>query len=241
MRIRCLSYNIHKGLNWNNSVHILPKLKEFLQSLDLEFVFLQEVVGENKLLPEKFSTWVDNQHEFLADSVWTDYAYSQNAVYDKRHHGNAILSKYPIISHHVYDLTQHKREMRALLYCEVETPEGRLDLYCTHLNLLHHHRRAQYEKINEVIAENYRVKKNPIVLAGDLNDWFKKSHHHVDLLDACHIQLDKKVKTFPHILPIVQLDHFYSYQIKPVGLEVIKPPLMLSDHLPLLFTGEVFE
>lgn len=237
MQIKCLTYNIHKGLNWNNSVHILPELKEFLQSIELDFVFLQEVAGKNEKLIERFNTWVDNQYEYLADQVWDDYAYSKNAIYDHRDHGNAILSKYPILKHEVYDLTLHKREMRALLFCEVETPNGKLHLYCTHLNLLHKHRKVQYEMINEIIKENSQ--NNPIIFAGDLNDWFTKSQEFLTEFACTNQKLKNNIKTFPHKLPLVQLDHFYTKNVNSLELKVLKPQSELSDHLPLYFHGEV--
>lgn len=237
MIVNCLTYNIHKGLNWNNSVHILPELKSFLQSLELDFVFLQEVAGKNEKLLERFNTWVDNQYEYLADQVWKDYAYSRNAVYDHKDHGNAILSKYPIIKKEVFDLTLHKREMRALLFCEVETPHGNIDLYCTHLNLLHRHRKKQYQIINEIIKKNSN--KNPIILAGDLNDWFPRSENFFTEIQNTNSKLKHNLKTYPHLLPLAQLDHFYTRRVESKELKVLTPQVELSDHLPLFFSGEV--
>jgi len=236
MKFRALSYNIHKGLSWNNSTHTLHDLKPFLKSLDLDFVFLQEVVGKNIHLPKKFSTWVDNQHEFLADSIWSDYAYSKNAVYDGRHHGNAILSKYPIIKTNVIDLTIHAKEMRALLHCRIQHSEGQIDLFCTHLNLLHRHRVEQYDILNHKIKE--LSQGNPIILAGDFNDWFKKANHYIHNLDFP--SQGKNNKTFPHRFPISALDHFFTKKVDIKNFEVINPKDAFSDHLPILLEGTCF-
>jgi endonuclease/exonuclease/phosphatase family metal-dependent hydrolase len=235
MEFKALSYNIHKGLNWNNTSHTLLDLKDFLHQTDVEFVFLQEVVGENKILPEKFQTWVDNQHEFLADTLWSDYAYSKNAVYDHRHHGNAILSKYPITRHEVIDLTIHAKEMRALLYCEIDHPHGKLDLFCTHLNLLHRHRVKQYEIINKSIKELHHQKR-PLILAGDFNDWIKKSYLFLDDLEFAAKNYPNK--TFPHLFPIAALDHFYTKNVQVNDFKVIRPKHSLSDHLPIYIQGK---
>jgi endonuclease/exonuclease/phosphatase family metal-dependent hydrolase len=40
MEFKALSYNIHKGLNWNNTSHTLIDLKDFLHETDVDFVFL---------------------------------------------------------------------------------------------------------------------------------------------------------------------------------------------------------
>lgn len=236
MEFKAISYNIHKGLNWNNTTHTLMELKNFLHETDVDFVFLQEVVGENKILPKKFSTWVDNQHEFLADTLWQDYAYSKNAVYDQRHHGNAILSKYPITNTEVVDLTIHSLEMRAILYCEIEYPDGKMDLFCTHLNLLHRHRIEQYQTINNTI-KRINNGKRPLLLAGDFNDWFKKSKNYLDLVRNAGV--NKPNKTFPHSLPIAALDHFYTHKINVEDFKVLRPKVSLSDHLPILIKGNI--
>lgn len=239
MKIKALSYNIHKGLNWNNQRFTLEALRSFIRSTEADLVFLQEVVGENTTLPNKFSDWVDNQHEYLADSIWNDYAYSKNAVYDKRHHGNAILSKYPIIHEEIVDLTQHRFEMRALLFCIIQTPICEVALICTHLNLLHLHRIKQYEQINSFIQRNV-PKTIPIILAGDFNDWSNPSHFHIKELDHCASRINKVCRTFPHFLPIKALDHFFSRNIIIHDMNVLYPKSPLSDHLPILLDGEIY-
>ena len=60
-------------------------------------MFLQEVLGEHGKHASRYEDWpATSQYEFLADSMWSDFAYGQNAVYPDGHHGNALLSKYPI-------------------------------------------------------------------------------------------------------------------------------------------------
>lgn len=49
------------------------------------------------LAPAHIENWPDTTHyEFLADTMWSDYAYGRNAVYPEGHHGNAVLSRFPI-------------------------------------------------------------------------------------------------------------------------------------------------
>ncbi len=40
---------------------------------------------------------LDSQFAFLADEIWPHFAYGKNAIYSAGHHGNAILSKHPIL------------------------------------------------------------------------------------------------------------------------------------------------
>jgi endonuclease/exonuclease/phosphatase family metal-dependent hydrolase len=156
---------------------------------------LQEVVGENKILPKKFQTWVDNQHEFSSR-----YSLAGLCILERMPSmiidimAMQFLSKYPIVRHDVIDLTIHAKEMRALLYCEIDHPHGKLDLFCTHLNLLHRHRVKQYEIINKSIKELHHQKR-PLILAGDFNDWIKKSYLFLDDLEFAAKNYPNK--TFP--------------------------------------------
>ena len=72
-------------------------LKEAIARFDADVVFLQEVQGRHDLLAIKHASWPSQgQHEFLAGESQHS-AYGKNAVYDHGHHGNALLSKFPII------------------------------------------------------------------------------------------------------------------------------------------------
>ena len=44
-------------------------------------------------------------YEFLADTIWSQYAYGRNAVYDNGDHGNALLSKFPITHYENHDIS----------------------------------------------------------------------------------------------------------------------------------------
>ena len=77
---------------------MLHRLRDAIRSVDADIIFLQEVVGQNSARAKRHPTWPDQaQHEFLADSVWRYFAYGKNAFYPDGHHGNAIISKFPIL------------------------------------------------------------------------------------------------------------------------------------------------
>ena len=90
--------NIHKGLSQFNRRMVIHELREGLRALDADLVFLQEVQGMNERMALRFAAWPGvPQYEYLAEGGWTP-VYGRNAVYDHGHHGNAILSRYPIVS-----------------------------------------------------------------------------------------------------------------------------------------------
>ena len=244
MKLRVLSYNIHKGKHWSGAKHSLSDIKKIILSSKADIVFLQEIVGEKTVGPDKDTP----QLEYLADSIWPHFSYGKNAVYTKGHHGNAILSKFPILKTSNFDLSLHKLEQRGLLHAQVELDlEERapkvLDLFCTHLNLLNRDREKQFKLISDYLKTNL-TDSNPIIFAGDFNDWNKKSHiHFSEELNFTECFLDQNgvfPKTFPSFYPILSLDRIYSKDIKIMSAQILKTELSLhfSDHLPLLVEFE---
>ena len=208
--------------------------------MDVDIVFLQEIVGENKLMSKKHDEWIDAQHEYLADSLWTDFAYAKNAVYDHRHHGNAILSRFPIKSWDQFDISTNKREQRGILACDIETPRGVLHTFCVHLDLFHKGRSIQYQKINDFIGSRCRP-GGPKVLAGDFNDWNQAACTFLqDFQEASKILHGSYQKTFPARYPLLKLDRIYISGIHPHQVRTLtgKKWSELSDHSPLYMAGE---
>ena len=90
MKLKILTYNIHKGFDWGKKNYFLDDIKKLIKTSKANLVFLQEVVGENHHYKRR--GLIDKQFEFIAYSVWTHFSYAQNAVHDHGHHGNLILS-----------------------------------------------------------------------------------------------------------------------------------------------------
>ncbi|WP_413894647.1 endonuclease/exonuclease/phosphatase family protein [Pantoea ananatis] len=63
-----------------------------------------------------------SQYEFLADTLWPQFAYGRNAVYPHGHHGNALLSRFPIASFVNRDVSIAGHEHRGLLHAVLEIP-----------------------------------------------------------------------------------------------------------------------
>jgi endonuclease/exonuclease/phosphatase family metal-dependent hydrolase len=242
MRLRTLTYNIHKGFNWNNSELTISKIREVIHQTHAEIVFLQEVVGENSKHQKEYDEWINAQYEFLAEEKWPEFAYAKNAIYDHRHHGNAILSKYPITKWEQVDISTNKYEQRGVLFCEIELPSGPLHAYCVHLNLLHRERVKQYVHLSEIIKER-TPNEVPVIVAGDFNDWNRKASSYLEEMDGFH-EAHKSLhgqypKTFPIQYPILSLDRMYVRQFKPEFTCIHNNGLWkeLSDHAAIYVEG----
>ncbi len=237
--MRVLTFNIHKGFNWSNKKLTIQYLKDQLRDVHPELVFLQEVVGENLELAKTQKGWVENQFEYLADELWTEFAYAKNAVYDKRHHGNVILSKYPIIETETIDISTNSFEQRGVLFCRLEVEKKFLDCYCVHLDLTQKGREKQYDSLQEIIARK-SDHDSKIIIAGDFNDWNQKACDYLiqedNFLEAHKFVHGQYAKTFPAQLPMLCLDRMYTRGLNIRNIQVLKtkPWKSISDHLPLL-------
>ena len=117
-----VTYNIHKGFSALNGRLVVHEIRERLRSLSPDVVFLQEVQGAHSRHSRRHLAWPEAaQHEFLAHEG-EHSAYGMNAEYRDGHHGNAIVSRYPILKSENLDISHHALECRGLLHCEMAVP-----------------------------------------------------------------------------------------------------------------------
>lgn len=232
-RLRVLTLNLHKGFSAMGRRDVLRDMRVAVRQVDADVVFLQEVVGEP-------GDTGHSQYEFLADSIWDDHAYGRNAVSPQGHHGNAVLSRYPITQWRNHDISVPDREPRGLLHCSVAVPGAGqvLQAFCVHLGLREAERRRQLHRLAELLTPLYATGE-PMVVAGDFNDWLHLGHHHLlseTALQEVHAQARGRLaRTFPARWPVLALDRIYVAQAtrqRPLLLPN-QPWARLSDHAPL--------
>ncbi|MFN8751208.1 MAG: endonuclease/exonuclease/phosphatase family protein, partial [Betaproteobacteria bacterium] len=134
--LHVVTFNIHKGFSPFKRRLTVHGLRDFLHGVGADLVFLQEVQGLHARHARSHADWPRQpQYEFFADSLWSDYAYGRNAVYDEGHHGNAILSRFPLAKWDNEDVSVSAYERRGLLHCEVEVPGWSSRLHCINVHL----------------------------------------------------------------------------------------------------------
>ena len=239
--LRVASYNIHKGLSFFNGRMVVHELRDRLSSLNVDLVFLQEVVGEHTQHAGRFEAWPNKpQYEFLADQLWTDFAYGKNAVYDHGHHGNAILSRYPIVRWDNLDISAHVFESRGLLHCEIAVPglDQHLHAICLHLALTESGRRKQLRIVSERIQALVPADA-PLIIAGDFNDWRQRAArymaHDLDLKEVFETAHGRPARSFPAAFPLFSLDRIYVRGFAVESAQVMHGNAWrrLSDHAAL--------
>lgn len=242
--LRIATFNIHKGLTQFNTNLSLHHQRDLLRKLHADVVFLQEVRDVHQAHGKRFDAWpTAGQMEFLADSIWKDYAYGKNAVYPAGHHGNALLSKFPIIKTTNIDISAHRSEERGMLHTEINIPNWDVPLHtiCVHLGLFARWRRQQLMMIKSYIHEHIPT-HSPLIVAGDFNDWSMRSGkqfaHQVGLQEVFDHHTGKPARSFPSWLPILRLDRIYTRGFKIQHAEVHSGPhfVKLSDHAMLSAT-----
>ena len=238
MSFTILTVNTHKGFGFLNRRFILHELREAVRSVSADIVFLQEVMGEHELHSARVADWPEAPHyEFLADTLWKEFAYGRNAVYPEGHHGNALLSKFPIVSFENRDVSQSGREQRGLLHCVLRLPGDTLHAVCVHLGLAEAQRRREIELLCGLIDELPRGV--PLLVAGDFNDWRLLAHSRLARCAGLHevfVQArGDAARTFPARWPLLKLDRIYVRNAavhQPMVLPR-QPWSHLSDHAPL--------
>ena len=239
--LRVVTYNIHKGFPFLNRRLAIHELRERLRGLGADLVFLQEVHGAHAHHAARYANWpATPQYEFLADSVWSDFAYGRNAVYDAGHHGNAILSRYPIIAWENEDVSTGRYERRGLLHCELRPPgwPHALHCVCVHLGLLQRHRSSQIELLRRRI-ERLVPPPAPLVVAGDFNDWRGRATHQLahplNLHEVFELSSGRVARSFPARLPVMTLDRIYVRGLRVNAAEVHhgRHWSRISDHAAL--------
>jgi endonuclease/exonuclease/phosphatase family metal-dependent hydrolase len=264
MQIRVATYNIHKGVSALRSTPRVLALKKAIAQFHADVVFLQEVQGRHDRFQARYGEqgggmrhWPDTaQHEFFAGESHHS-AYGMNAVYDHGHHGNALLSAYPIANALNHDVSDHAYEQRGILHCELETPSCTVHCYVVHLGLFEGGRARQTQSLIDAVQES-APNDEPVIIAGDFNDWRNTLSERLrgalgvsEVFDelgprnalgelvrtlAGRERRLAPARTFPAALPWFRLDRIYVRGFKVAEAKVLYGPLWarLSDHAPIV-------
>ncbi|MBC8055344.1 MAG: endonuclease/exonuclease/phosphatase family protein [Rhizobiales bacterium] len=239
--LRVLTMNAHKGFAFMSRRFVLHELREAVRAVGADVVFLQEVHGSHLGHSKKVGRWPSApQYEFLADEIWPAFAYGRNAVYPSGDHGNALLSKFPIVAYENRDVSITGHEERGMLHCTLQLPGREMPLHaiCVHLGLKDAHRKRQLDLLGEIIREHV-PEGAPLLVAGDFNDWQRRAHRVLQrgagLREVFVNAHGRAAKTFPARFPLFQLDRIYVRNTRAdTPLRLPRHPWSrLSDHAPL--------
>jgi len=234
--LRIATYNIHKGVQGIGPRRRLEihNLGHAVEQLDADIVCLQEVRKLHRRQAQQFTRWPDlPQAEFLAPEGY-EAVYRTNAVTRHGEHGNALLSRWPVVTHQHEDMSDHRFEQRGLLHVEVSVQGRPVHVIVVHLGLIPASRARQVAQLGRYIDREVPP-ATPLVVAGDFNDWGNQIQHAMNAMGLMSADT-VRCPTYPSRLPVVQLDHIYARGLKPLHLQVPRGKIwgQMSDHLPLI-------
>ncbi|MGE5339773.1 MAG: endonuclease/exonuclease/phosphatase family protein [Gemmatimonadota bacterium] len=263
MKLRVATYNIHKGVTGIRRVPRIHDVRMALHAIDADIVFLQEVQDQNERLRHHANYPTTSQLVYLASAGYDHLAYGKNAVYPHGHHGNAILSRYPIGNSTNHDISDHALEKRGMLHAVARVAKGKtrpadVHLICVHFGLIKRSRLRQADQL-AAFVEREIPKKSPLIIAGDFNDWQRRvdavlrGRLGVDEVAVAQVPprrtvLDRLLpwrdaravqpmaRTFPSFAPVLTLDRIYVRGLRIAGMQVPKGLTWArrSDHAPLI-------
>lgn len=141
----------------------LEAIRAGLRSVAPDIIGMQEV-----LRLEDF-----DQAKLCADGLGYEIAWGVASENHGFAHGNAILSRWPIVRTEVIPLPNGgSDEHRSVIFAEINAPFGKVPFFCTHLNWKFHHghvRVLQVKALAEAVARLAPVEAFPPVVVGDFN------------------------------------------------------------------------
>jgi len=220
-RIKVLTYNVHKGFTPGNTRFVLEGIRDLLEKEHPDLVFLQEIHGLSQRHKRKLGDFPEVPHfEYLAARLWPHTAYGKNVIYKKGNHGNAILSKFPFKYWENINVSSVSFASRSILHGIIELPGKKIPLHalCVHLGLKESDRRRQLDILISRI-ESHIPHDEPLVIAGDFNDWRANAEQHFEEdLEVRELFVEltgHHARTFPIWLPMLPMDRIYYRGILP--------------------------
>lgn len=229
MRLKVISYNLHKGRSRRN-VDILAAAADALAQRAPDVLLCQEVFhGLERHL---------EQCHFLTAQLGDghQHAFGPNRFYARGCHGNATFARLPIGHSVNRDITESYFERRGILHTTLASPHGELDVLNTHFSLTGRQRRRQWRKLRDCLPDD---PARPVLAGGDFNDFYGGLDRDVRrsglLTNALWTLPSRERRTFPSHRPLLGIDRLYFRGFELESVEVLRgaPWDRLSDHLPI--------
>lgn len=219
--VRVMTWNIH-GTFGRNPRFDLAQVVKLVRRWDPDIVALQEVDSRRALAGGA------NPFEFLTTAVGIYGIGAKSITSADGDYGQMLISRFPVTSHEIRDISFGEREPRRAIRAVVETPQGPLIVVATHLGLSISERRRQAQALVELSAGDA-----PAVVIGDFNDWFWPGSVRAVLSKTLRGRTG--YRTFPSAFPLLRLDRIYCRPAQAmVATFVDREARALSDHLPVI-------
>jgi endonuclease/exonuclease/phosphatase family metal-dependent hydrolase len=216
------TYNVHGCVG--RDAHFDPmRTLAVLRELDADVIALQELSWDPADATHLLSR--------LGESLGYEAIAGATLMRADGHYGNAVLTRLPVREVGRIDLSVPGSEPRGALDLRVDAGRARARIVATHLGLRPGERRTQMRRVLALIGDRSAL---PLVLMGDLNEWFLWGRPLRWL--RRHFGHGPQPSTFPARCPVFALDRIWVEPLDRLReLRVHASPLArrASDHLPL--------
>lgn len=242
MRIRVLSYNIHRAIGLDRLFRP-ERVLRIIEAHDPDVVLLQEV---DEGVPR--SRELDLARELAHALGYRHYAVGHNVTLRKGRYGNATLSRFPILRERNIDLTVGMRKRRGCQHTGLvaEAPGGNrrpLEVFNLHLGLSRREREHQIGLLLRSREFEDLAEDAACLVGGDFNDWRSLLNtiftEVLAFRSATHLESGDNggIPTFPSFFPRGPLDRiYYRGPLRLLSARRCRLRLskVASDHLPIV-------
>ena len=220
--VRLATWNIHGGVGLDgqyNAARVIAVLRE----LHADVVALQEVASLSL-----HAGFLRHVSEALGVRIVVGRTLTRRGI----DYGNALLSRFPVISDTSIELSVALHEPRNAIDARLDVHGCKLRVVATHLGLRPAERREQVQRILRTIDA---APQQVTVLMGDLNEWYLWGRP-LRWLRA-RFRATPAPATFPTRRPVLALDRIWAYPSASLaGVRTHRSALTryASDHLPVI-------
>ncbi len=241
MRLRVLSYNIHKCIGGIDRRYQPDRIVATIAHYNPDIVMLQEVDAGALRSSEH------DQTDMLGDALGLRHrAWFPNvSLRSGGAYGNAVLSRYPCRQALNLDLSLERRKARSVLHAVVRVRVGAaartVHVFNLHLGLRQEERRRQLVRFLDSHPFAHMHARTPVIVGGDFNDVYGTLGGRM-LVPAGFRAMPSSPRTFPAFAPLRPLDALFvrgDVQIRRVARGEIAMARRASDHLPLIVDLEL--
>lgn len=227
-RMRVATFNVHAGIG-RDGCRDYARISAVIAELGADVVALQEVSKEWDT-EECHDGFAELEAAFDGVAVEAPALVGENALF-----GNMLLSRWPIRETDVVSLALPEREPRNAIHAGIETPFGPVRVITAHFGLQARERSAQARIVVDMIQ---RETVHPVIVAGDLNDWWPGSGIVRRLNRALGARgWPRGPRSFPSGRPLMSLDRILCRPAGSIQRAIAHRSdraRAASDHLPIV-------
>ena len=229
--VRVVTYNIHTCVGVDRR-YDPSRIAAVLREINADIACLQEV-GARRGTGRHADQWA-----YLGEATGCRVILGAGVHVENGRFGNAILTRFPVLTSRSIDLTVAGYEPRGAIDADLLLGDRVLRVIATHFGLRAGERRLQTNRLMAALGGSlplHRREADAVLLMGDLNEWRGRSGA-VRVFDR-RLGPSAAERTFPSWLPVLALDRIYAdgpAMLREVGVYRSALARLASDHLPLV-------